>query len=115
MSLESQIFNALKGLVSNRVFPDVAPDEVLPYITYQQVGGEAINFTDGTVPDRSNARVQINVWAATRLEASQIGAGVELAIRGAVALQPTVLSARVALLDAESKARGTMQDFSLWY
>lgn len=115
MSLESQLYDALKGLVANRVFPDVAPDAALPYITYQQVGGEAINFTDGTMPDRSNARVQINVWAATRLEASQIGAAVESAVRAAAALQPTVLSARVALYDADTKSRGTMQDFSLWY
>jgi len=115
MSLESQIFDALKGLVANRVFPDVAPDAALPYVTYQQVGGEAINFTDGAVPDRSNARIQINVWAATRADASRIGAEVEIAIRGAGALQPTVLSARVALYDDATKARGTMQDFSLWY
>lgn len=115
MSLESQIFTALKGLVSDRVFPDVAPDEALPYITYQQVGGEPINFTDGTVPDRSNARIQVNVWAATRLSASQIGADVESAIRALAALQPTVLSARMAMYDPDTKARGTMQDFSLWY
>jgi hypothetical protein len=115
MTLESQIFDALKGLVANRVFPDVAPDAVLPYITYQQVGGQAVNFTDGTIPDRSNARIQINVWAATRLEASRIGAEAEGAIRAATALQPTVLSARVGLYDDETKARGTMQDFDLWY
>ena len=115
MSLESQIFDALKGLVANRVFPDVAPDAALPYITYQQVGGDAVNFTDGTVPDRSNARMQINVWAATRVTASQLGAQVESAIRALSALQPTVLSARVALYDDDTKARGTMQDFSLWY
>lgn len=115
MTLEAQLFTALKGLVADRVFPDVAPDEALPYITYQQVGGAAINFTDGTVPDRSNARVQINVWAATRLEASQIGAQVESVMRSLAAMQPTVLSARVALYDPDTKARGAMQDFSLWY
>lgn len=115
MSLESQIVAALNGLAPGRVFPDVAPDAALPYITYQQVGGEAINFTDGAVPDRSNARIQINVWAATRIAASQLGAEVESAIRAAAALQPTVLSARVSLYDDDTKARGTMQDFSLWY
>lgn len=115
MSLESQIFDALKGLVAQRVFPDVAPDEALPYITYQQIGGQAINFTDGTTPNRSNARMQINVWAATRLAASDLGAQVETAIRALADLQPMVLSARVSLYDPDTKARGTMQDFNLWY
>lgn len=115
MSLESQITAALEPVAPGRVFPDVAPDAALPYITYYQVGGEAINYTDGAVPDRSNARVQINVWAATRVEASQLSAAVESAVRAALALQPTVLSARVAMYDDESKARGFRQDFSLWY
>lgn len=115
MSLESQITAALEPLAPGRVFPDVAPDAALPYITYHQVGGEVINYTDGAIPDRSNARVQINVWAATRAAASQLGAQVEAAIRAVRELQPTVLSARVAMYDDESRAKGTRQDFSLWY
>lgn len=115
MSLEIQIFQALKDLVDERVYPDIAPDAELPYITYQQVGGEAVNFVDGAIPDRSNARIQIDVWAATRLQASQISAAVESTIRALSALQPTVLSARVDTYDPPTGARGAMQDFSLWY
>jgi hypothetical protein len=115
MSLEPQIFEALRGLVEDRVYPDIAPDAELPYITYQQVGGKPINFTDGATPDRKNARIQVDVWAATRLEASRINAEVETAIRALSALQPTVLTGRTDTYDPPTGARGAMQDFSLWY
>jgi len=115
VSLEKQIFEALKGLVDERVYPDIAPDAQLPYITYQQVGGQAVNFVDGSIPDRSNARIQVDVWAATRLQASQLSAAVESTMRSLTALQPTVLSARVDTYDEPTGARGAMQDFSLWY
>lgn len=115
MSFEPQLFAAIKGIFADRVFPDVAPaDTPLPFATYQEIGGAPVNFTDATVPDRTNARVQITVWAASRLAASTAAAQVEAAVR-AMALQPTVLTGRQALYDEESKTRGSMQDFSLWY
>ena len=62
MTVESMLFDALKGLVSNRVFPDIAPDLTpRPYITYQQVGGVAVNFLDPTIPSKANGRIQVNV------------------------------------------------------
>ena len=128
MSVESTIFNALKGLVSNRVFPDVAPDlTVRPYITYQQVGGKAVNFlaqaAEVTVgsppatifPSKANARIQVNVWADTRAAASALAKQVEDALRAVTALQTSVEGAPIALYEVDTKLRGTMQDFSFWF
>ena len=115
MSMEIALFEALRGLVSDRVYPDVAPENTIrPYITYQQVGGDAVNFVESTIPAKKNARMQINVWADTRLTATAMGAAVEDVLRTLVALQPTVLGAAVATYDDVTKLRGTMQDFSLW-
>lgn len=115
MSLETALFDALKGLVSNRVYPDVAPEGAArPYITYQQVGGAGVNFLDPTVPSKKNARIQVNVWADTRMAAGDLSRQVEDALRTTVALQTTVLSAAVALHEPETKLRGTRQDFSVW-
>jgi hypothetical protein len=116
MSLESSIFDALKALVSNRVYPDVAPENTArPYITYQQVGGEAVNFVDtATTPSKKNARFQINCWADTRAAAATLAGQVEAAIRGVTTINPTVLGAPVAVFDLETKLRGTRQDFSVW-
>ena len=115
MSMEATIYGALRGLVADRVYPDVAPKgAALPYITWQQIGGDAINFVDPAIPSLRNARVQVNVWADTRPQAAAMGRAVEDALRTLAALQTTVLGAPLATYDAATKLRGTMQDFSFW-
>jgi hypothetical protein len=114
--MEALVFDALEGLVNGRVFPDIAPVQTpRPYITYAAVGGDALNYTDGAIPGKENARLQVNVWADTRLQASDVGRQVELALRSVAALQTTVLGARVATYDPDVNLRGTMQDFSIWF
>lgn len=116
MSLESTIFDALKGLVSNRVYPDVAPESATrPYITYQAVGGQAVNFLDTTVPSKKNARIQINTWADTRQAAAALSRQVEDTLRGVAALQTQVLGAPVSIYEMDTKLRGARQDFSVWF
>lgn len=119
MTIDVQIFSALNSLAGGRVYPDiadVAPEELsYPYITFQQVGGSALNFLEGTCPDCSNARVQINVWGVTRLSVSDVAEQVEKAMRSAAQLQTTVLGARVSLYESDTKLRGSRQDFSVWY
>ena len=115
MTMEAAVRTVLSPLVDDRVFPDFAPEGTArPYATYQAVGGRPVNFADGTIPDRTNARVQVNVWADTRLVAAELGAAVELAMRQAAALQTQVVTGRVALSDPEAGLKGTMQDFSVW-
>lgn len=115
MTIESSIFDALKGLVSNRVYPDVAPEQATrPYITYQQVGGGAVNFVDPTIPSQKNARIQVNVWGDTRLQVAAIAASIENTLRAVTSLKTSVLGAPVAIYEPETKLRGTRQDFSVW-
>lgn len=117
MTVETDIFAALKALVSNRVYRDIAPQTVtaLPRITFQQVGGDAVNFVESTVPSSKNARFQVNCWAATRDAAATLSRQVEDALRVSVALQATVLGAPVAEYEEETKLFGTRQDFSFWH
>jgi hypothetical protein len=113
--METLLFEGLRGLVGNRVYPDVGPDKCgLPYMTYQQVGGDALNFQDGALPDKSNARVQVNVWAVSRIEAKALAKAAENALRGVAALRTTVLGAPVSNFDQAAKLYGTRQDFSFW-
>lgn len=115
MTVEASIYSALKTLVSNRVYPDVAPlGTVRPYATYQQAGGASVNFVDQAIPDKSNARMQINVWADTRSAASLLIKQVEQALRSATALQTTVLGQPVATYEADTLLYGARQDFSFW-
>lgn len=115
MMLEAQLVRLWKGLVSDRVYPDTAPDvPQFPLITYQQVGGEARWYLEKKVPDHRHARIQVNVWAKTRMEANQI------ALQVAKALAESSLSAEPygqfeALYDEHLKLYGTRQDFGIWH
>lgn len=116
MSLESTLFAALESLVSGRVFPDVADEGTpAPYLTYQVVGGSALNFVEGSAPGTRNARLQVNVWSHTRLEASAIGNAAEEILRVTAALQTTVLGAAVSEFEPDTGLRGQRQEFSVWY
>jgi len=116
MTVESTIFNALTGLASGRVYPDVAPENAArPYITYQQVGGQAINFLEQTTPSKKNGRWQVNVWADDRITAAAMSRTVEDTLRTTTALQTTVLAAPVAGYESDTKLYGTRQDFSFWF
>ena len=65
--IEESITAALGPLFGGRVFPDEAPfDTPRPYAFYTQVGGEEPTFIDKTPSGIRNARMQINIWAATR-------------------------------------------------
>lgn len=116
MSIEQSIYDALRTLVANRVYPDVAPDNAArPYITYQQVGGQPVNFVDATVPSKKNGRFRVTVWAATRIEASTLMRQIEDALRVDAALQTTVLTSALAMTDTDTRLKGAQQDFSFWF
>ena len=92
MSVESDLFNVLRSLAADRVYRDLAPDDVsaLPRITFQQIGGDAVNFIDPTVPSKKNARMQVNAWAASRDSAAALGRQIEDTLRLASGLQTRV-------------------------
>ena len=114
MSIETAIFDSLAALVGNRVFPDVAPyDSERPYITYQQIGGPATQCLDGTMLDKENCYVQINVWADTRLSATATAKAAESALVGMPGIQTKVLSNRINDHDEDLNRYGTKQDFSI--
>lgn len=114
MSVEGDIFNALKGLVANRVFPDVAPITTMqPYITYAQVGGEALTLLDGSLPDKKHGRFQINVWGSTRSSASALMLQVELAMSQVTVFHARPVSAPSSDYDSDMLTYSAMQDFSV--
>ena len=115
MSVESDLFDTIKALVSNRAYPDIAPDHVArPYIVYQQIGGEAPTFLERAVPSKKNARLQIVVWADTRSAAQSLILQVEAALVAATAFQALPIGASTSVYDEEAAVRGARQDFSIW-
>lgn len=115
MSVESDIFNVLKGLVGNRVFPDFAPVTTQrPYITYQQIGGQAVSFLEKSLPSKKNGVYQINVWADTRAQGAALALGIEAALVAATAFEATPTGAPFGDFDADIPVYGCRQDFSIW-
>lgn len=117
MSVEADLVARLGPLVSGRIFPDVAKFSTpRPYITYQQVGGDAVAYLDDIVPTLQNGLVQINVWAGTRAEANGLARQVESLLVGASAFQARAAAAfrTISEADLEPPLYGTMQDFDIW-
>ena len=115
MSMESELFDALKGLVANRVYPSVAPEAAsTPYVTWQVTGGQATNFLEGVQPSKKNARIQLSVWSKSLEEALQIGQQAETVLRARVALSTTVQTGQLTRYEPETRLHGTYQFFSCW-
>lgn len=116
MTLEADLKTLLDPFAAGRVYPDEAPEGVTtPYITYQQMGGKAITYTSNDTADTGNARMQINVWADTRLQASSIARQIEDAMHTSAQLQARALAGLFARRDVSTGLYGTSQDFSIWY
>lgn len=116
MSLDSRLKNLLAPLVSGRVYPDVTPDKPeFPLIVYQGVGGQEQWYVEGRRREKRHRRVQIHVWAETRLQAEAIADQVATALCESdfPAVEP--YGAPTDLYEEAIKKRGTRQDFGIWY
>lgn len=115
MTFEASLFTLLKT-VTPSVFPDFAPvSTARPYVTYQAIGGEVVNYIDSTIPNTRNVEVQINVWSNTRAEALNVSRAIEDAMRTASAFTARPQSAAVSDYDADIPVYGSRQDFSCWF
>ena len=114
MSLETDLYRVLSNVCA-RVFPDTAPlDTEKPYVTWNQIGGAAPTFLERSRPSARNARVQINVWASSRMTANALADAIEQALVESTVLQASPESAMLSMHEPELRLYGTMQDFSIW-
>ena len=114
MSLEADLYKVLSA-VCERVYPDVAPfDTVRPYITWTQIGGASPTFMERVRPSARNARIQVDVWASTRLEANALADRVEQALIESPVFQASPESAMLSMYEPQLRAYGSLQDFSIW-
>lgn len=111
MSIETQLYTALSALCP-RVFPDFAPvTTARPYVTYQFIGGKSIRFLDNTTGNKRNSRVQINVWAGTRLEAMTLSRSIEDALCASTVFTAQPEAEPIGDFDADIPVYGAIQDF----
>ena len=114
MSIETALLAAVQPLCA-RVYPDVAPiNTARPYIVWQQVGGPALMYLEGALPNKASADIQITVWANTRLEANSLIRQIEAVLVASATMQARPLGALIAAYDDTNELRGALQDFEIW-
>lgn len=115
MTVEDNIYAALKSLVSGRVERDLYKGAIKPYIVFQQVGGIPLGFLEAAMPSKRNGRFQVCVWDLTRDGAAAIARQAEQVLVESPTLIATAETAMVAIYEPETGLYGTRQHFSIWY
>ena len=114
MSLETELISAVMG-VCPRVYVGTAPmGTPTPYVTWQHIGGDPIEYLDNTAADKRNAQIQLNTWANTPMAAFMLIQEVELALRAAVSqFIARPLSEPIGAYDDADIASGYLQSYSI--
>lgn len=114
MSIETDLYAVLSG-VNPSVYPTRAPnDPPMPFITWQQIGGEMIRPLANELASKRNAVFQINVWSKTALEAKSIIQQISQAL---VTSNRFIARPQSEFLDRTEEDLdwfGAQQDFSIW-
>lgn len=115
MTVETSLVTAVAPLLSGRFYADLAAlDTPRPYGTYQQIGGQVVEFLEGGAAIKRNARIQINVWADTRQAANELMRSIEDLLQSSPFFgQP--IGALLARFEESTRCYGAQQDFSLWW
>lgn len=108
---------AVKALVGDRIFPQVAKQETArPYITYAVVSDVPEATQDGAPADLlRSARLQLDMWSATYGQAHQLARAVDNVV-GALAgtdLSATLESA-MDLYEDETQLHRVSADYIVW-
>lgn len=115
MTVEIDIKTALSALVAGRMYPDFAPLATpRPFIVYEQTGGDALAFVDGTLPDKKHGLFEIGVYADTRAQCAAIALQVEAAMAATTAYQCTAIHAPVSDYAPDVQIYSSTQNFSVF-
>jgi hypothetical protein len=120
MSVEAIIYDAIGTIANGNVFPDIAPafpsqaNPGPPWITYQEVGGQAFNTLDSTTPVLRNSRVAIKVYSLTRGEACAVLEQCFQALANPI-VKAVPIGAPISTFEAATLLYGSALDFSITF
>lgn len=117
MSFEATITARLRALCGGRAWPDLrlpTVDQALPFVTWQQVGGDALWFLEGGHPGARVPRIMVHVWGSSRLTVNELMRAIEVDLLGPP-LRANAIGALTALYEPVQKLFGARQDFSVFY
>ena len=115
MTVETDIFIALKSLVGNRVYENFAPlGTPRPFIVYEHNGGEALSFLDGALPDKKHGIFEISVYSDDRLTRTSIALQVESAMAAQTAFVSAAITSQFSAYAQDVKIYSSTQNFSIY-
>ena len=110
------IYNTLKTLVNDRVYPaprPIAATKDTPYITYQKIGNvDIINTMDGYI-GVEQVRIQLNVYHAEQLEAEKLAHEVKKLLCSQQLCACEFTSATSGF-DPDTQLYAEINDFYIW-
>lgn len=113
MNADQAVYEAIKNLAPT--YPDVAPESApVPRVVYQQVGGPEVVFQESSDPGVDTGRIQVTVWARSRLAAANLSKLIKSTLRQAPIIQVTPVGARIAVYEKDTQLYGSRQDFMVW-
>lgn len=113
MTIETTLMSTLLSKCP-RVFVGAAPfGTAMPYVTWQHIGGDLLDYLDNTVAATRNAQIQVNTWAATPLQAFTLLQQIEAALRAEPSLLAKPLSEPIGAYAEVDDISGYLQTYSV--
>jgi hypothetical protein len=116
MSLQTDLFTLLSGIFSSRVYPGIAPDDVVvPYATYTRVAAveQSTLDTNGGTGNPSQTRLQLDVYHDTYAGAQASAAAVKAAFKGWAT--ENILESEQDLYEPDTQLHRVLLDMSMWH
>lgn len=116
MSIQTEFFTLVSGLFAAQVYPNVAPEGVVPpYATYTRVSAveDPTLDTNGGAGNATNTRLQIDVFATTYAAAQSSASAVKTALKGWAA--ENILLDEQDLYEPDTKLHRVLLEASIWH
>lgn len=122
MSFEAELkshlsHSSITALISARLHPDVLPQEtVLPAVVFQIIFDNPQTDLDGEDGELSNLRVQLDIWARNRADATPIRNAIRARMKTAASgFKSVPINAGQSFFDPPTKYTRIMMEFSCWW
>lgn len=108
------ILQSALAAICPRTYVSVAPAGTpAPWVTWQQTGGRDVSYVENDSAKR-HARVQINVWAKTPMQAAGIRDQIEAALRPLESITCTPSAAHHMTYEPDTELHGVQQTWEIW-